>query len=390
MTKKICFVCHAYFPHFSGRKLRQTLALIDDGFEVDLICLRKKNDALRENFKKINIYRIPIRQKRGSILRYIFEYISSFICISILLSYLHIRKKYNIIHVQTLPDIMCFTALVPKLLGARIVLDNFDPMPELYSAKFHFNMDSNWIKILMYLEKISGSFADLVITQNKLYADILEIRGNYKRKIIPFINCPDERFFGNLTPPSINSRNGKTLLLFHGTITERHGVDIAIQAIKLISESLNNVNFLIAGNGDYLPSILNLINRLNMSKYVTYIGEKKFHTIPELITECSFGVIPHKSTVYNEINVPDRLFEYLWMGKAPIIARTKAILEYFPENTLIYFNPEDPKDMAEKIIWAINHPEVVHQKIVNAQKICLNYQWKKQKQAYTETINEII
>ena len=35
-----------------------------------------------------------------------------------------------------MPDFLIFTAVIPKLLGAKVVLDMHDLMPEVYMAKY--------------------------------------------------------------------------------------------------------------------------------------------------------------------------------------------------------------------------------------------------------------
>ena len=46
------------------------------------------------------------------------------------------------IHVHSVPDFLVFAALVPKLLGARIILDIHDILPEFYASKFGASKDS--------------------------------------------------------------------------------------------------------------------------------------------------------------------------------------------------------------------------------------------------------
>ena len=41
-----------------------------------------------------------------------------------------------------MPDVLVFGAIVPKLLGAKIILDLHDPMPELMQTIFKLPEDS--------------------------------------------------------------------------------------------------------------------------------------------------------------------------------------------------------------------------------------------------------
>jgi len=390
MSKKICYVCHAYFPHHSPRKLRQTLALVESGCEVDLLCLRNAKEPRRERFAGVNIHRVPVSKKRGSALRYLFEYAASFCAFFILLSILHLRKRYDVIHVYSLPDFMCFAALIPKWLGARIILDNLDPMPEMYAAKYHLSMESRLIKLLKKIERASGAFADLIITQNHAYAAVLENRGRYRNRVLPILNPPDPRYFGEIAPPRVREAGEKIKLLFHGTISERYGLDVALKAMPLILARDEHVQLVIAGSGDYLDAIMDLITTLKLAAHVSYLGEKSVEEIPAVIRACTFGVIPPRATVYNEINVPNRVFEYLWLGKAPIVSRTKALLHYFPEDTMVYCNPGEVEDFAAKVLWAIAHEEAVRASACKGQEICRRYRWEEQKKIYLQAVNELL
>ena len=42
-----------------------------------------------------------------------------------------LRRRYDLVYVHNMPDILVLSALVPKALGAKVVLDLHDPMPEL-------------------------------------------------------------------------------------------------------------------------------------------------------------------------------------------------------------------------------------------------------------------
>ncbi len=390
MSKKICFVCHAYFPRHSPRKLRQTLALVENGFEVDLLCLRNGKEPRRERCEGVEVYRVPVSKKRGSALRYLFEYAASFGAFFILLSYLHLRKRYDVIHVYSLPDFMCFAALIPKWTGAKIILDNLDPMPEMYAAKFHLRLASRLIKLLTKIERVSGAFADLVLTQNHAYAAVLENRGQYRNRVLPILNPPDPRYFGEIAPPRARDASDNITLLFHGTISERYGLDVALKAMPIILSHHERAQLVIAGSGDCLAAILDLIATLKLSAHVSYIGEKRVEEIPAVIRACAFGVIPPRATVYNEINVPNRVFEYLWLGKAAIASRTRALLHYFPEDAMLYFNPGEVEDFAAKVLWATAHPEIVHELVRKGQEVCRRYSWEKQKSIYLQAVEGLV
>ena len=49
----------------------------------------------------------------------------------------HLKEKYDLIHVHSVPDFEVFAALFAKLGGAKVILDIHDIMPEFYVSKFN-------------------------------------------------------------------------------------------------------------------------------------------------------------------------------------------------------------------------------------------------------------
>ena len=71
-----------------------------------------------------------------------------------------------------MPDFLVFSALVPKILGAKVILDLHDPMPELMMTIFGLREQSFSVRVLKLLEKLSLGFADAVLTVNQACKNI--------------------------------------------------------------------------------------------------------------------------------------------------------------------------------------------------------------------------
>src|ERR1700730_5221725 len=110
-----------YFPE-EAHVRKNAEALIAAGYEVDVICLRDRGEKAREAVKNARVHRLPLMHKRTSALRYIFEYAAFFAMASWLLTWLQLRRRYSIVEVYNVPDAIVFVALLPRLLGAKVVL----------------------------------------------------------------------------------------------------------------------------------------------------------------------------------------------------------------------------------------------------------------------------
>ena len=82
---------------------------------------------------------------------YLVNYFLFFVSASISLVSQHLKNRYQIIQVHTMPDFMVFVAIVPKLLGAKVILDVHDLMPELYQSKFGLGQ-THWLDSIDYLD----------------------------------------------------------------------------------------------------------------------------------------------------------------------------------------------------------------------------------------------
>ena len=392
--KRICIISYADFPA-GPRKLRQTLALKGQGYEVDVICNRQSMQKKYEIIYGANVFRLRLFRKRGNLIAYTYRYALSFVFISFKLSILHLFKRYSIIQVNSIPDFLVFTCLIPKLLGARIVLDMMDPMPELYITKFRCQENAFIVRSLKLIEKMSTRFADAVLTQNNSYALLFSRRDIPKSKITVLHNSPDELFFGPIRNASMRTRQkGKFVLLFHGTITERHGLETAVRSICFLRNEISNIQLQIVGGGEYFgrehaDKITKLVANLNVKQYVWFRGSFKVEDIPTIIEQADIGVIPNKKSVFAETNLPNRVFEYLWMGKPVVMSRTRGVLNYFDDSSIIYFEPENPEDMARAVLNLYNNPENAKELVVNAQKICQKYRWEVEKKKYVRLVESL-
>ena len=75
-----------------------------------------------------------MRKQRTAATRYALEYGGFFIWAFSLVSLLHLRRRYHVVYVHNMPNFLVFAGLLPKITGARIVLDIHDPTVELLAC----------------------------------------------------------------------------------------------------------------------------------------------------------------------------------------------------------------------------------------------------------------
>lgn len=377
MNKRICTVIFAYYP-MDPRARRGVEALVDAGFEMDLICLRNQDEAPEEIIHGVHTYRLPLQKKRGSKLRYLWEYFAYFVLAFFKLSWLFIRKRYRIVHVNNMPDFLVFSALIPRLFGCKVVLDLQDPMPEVFIAKYNMK-PSHWlIRTLRVLEKLSATFANEVLTANIAFEDLF-VRSCKREKQTILMNSPDESIFTPQTPIPAKNKE-KFIVMFHGTIVERNGLGDALYAINKIKDKISGLEFHVYGEGDFVSRFLDIKQALQLDDVVFFHGYTLIEDIAEALKGIDLGVIPNKRSPFTEINLPTRIFECLRMGKPVIAPDTRGIRDYFGSDDLFFFNPDEENSLADTILRAYESPALRDKMVENGLKVCEPHWWETEKQ----------
>ncbi|HET7625803.1 MAG TPA: glycosyltransferase, partial [Verrucomicrobiae bacterium] len=316
--KRVAVVLFSHYPA-DPRPRRAAEALAREGAEIDFLCLRgNPTEARREISNGMNIFRVPLKRRRGGKLAYLFQY-SAFISAAFaFLARRSLGRRYDLVHVHNMPDILVFSAIVPKLLGAKIILDLHDPMPELMMTIFNLGPNSLAVRFLKKTEKWSIGFADLALTPNIAFKRLFTSRSCPREKMQIVMNSPNNETFGFRPVSDIASAPDKPdstksfVILYHGSLVARHGLDIAIDALELVRKSIPNATIMICGESTpYFEKVMESVQKRGLGSAVRYMGMRNRKQIVEAIEHCDIGVIPNRRSVFTEINMPTRIFEYL-------------------------------------------------------------------------------
>lgn len=350
---------YSHYPS-DTRVRKEALSLNKNGFNVDIICLRNKGQQKTEIFEDIKVYRINLSKQRKGLFSYLFLYLTFFLLSAIKVNALFIKKKYGYIHIHNMPNFLVFTSIIPKLFGSKIILDMHDPMPELLGSVF--NSENQYLKKLLTIEeKISISFVDKVITTNIAFKELFISRGCPAQKIMIVMNSPYPEIFDKVQTKIRKDNN--FLILYNGSIVRRHGLDLLIDAINLLVNKIPNIRLKIYGDGEFLNEIIRKIKDLNLENYITYCGAVLVDDILAEIAECDLGVIPNRFNEFTNLNFPIRVFEFIHFKKPVIVPRTKGIQDYFSEDSIFYFEPENIENLAN-LIYSIYTKKLEVEKII--------------------------
>jgi glycosyltransferase involved in cell wall biosynthesis len=381
---RICVIRHGYFPD-DPRVRREVGALLDEGYDVDIVCLRKAGEAAADTWRSARIHRLPVRHERRGLRRYVWEYSSFFFLALLRVTMLHAQRQFHVVQVNTLPDALVFAAVVPKLSGAKVLLDMHELTPEFAAVKFHFFGSSVLIRVTVLLERWAARFADRVIAVSPVQASILERRIEERCHVVP--NVPDASILGHT--PNERMAGPVPAVMTHGTLTEGYGVQLLIRALPSVLRELP-VKALVVGDGEYLPELKRQAAELGVDDYVEFTGPVPFSDIGRYIASSSVGVITLLRDGYMELAVPNKLFEYVALGVPVVAPDLPGIRSYFNGDQLVYFRAGDPADLAEKVVSVLRDPRLCADIVERAGTVYEQLCWEKTSRIYLGLVAELM
>lgn len=373
-------VVHAYYPIGETRVEREALVLRDHGFEVDIFCLGSIKEPTHEVISGINVYHLPIEHHfKNNLFTQFLEYLAFFVLVTFKLVALQHNRHYKVIQVHNLPDWLVFSCLLPKLMGARVILDLHDLMPEFFAAKFNKSINSRIVKLIIWQEQLSCRFADHVITVTDFWRETLIKRGLSSSKVSVVMNVADDRVF---CQPASDSRphqsNGSFRLFYHGNLTYRYGIDLAIRAVSKVQNQIPDIQLHIHGWGDYSQKLVDLTEELGLKDHVRFSSHSLLTSeLPQLIRQADVCLVPYRDDIFTDGILPTKLMEYSSLGMPVISSHTSAIARYFDDTMVQFVEPGNAEDIARRIYDLYRDPARVSELALGCQKFNLRYNWSK-------------
>jgi glycosyltransferase involved in cell wall biosynthesis len=392
--KRVGMVVFSSYPA-DPRPRRAAEALVKEGMHLDLICEADEKLPKRENVSGMEIIRIPIEHHRGGKLSYAYQY-SAFILMSAsILAWRSLRRRYDLVYINNMPDVLVLSALIPRIFGAKVILDLHDPMPELMTTIFNLDKASFVVRLIGRLEKWSMALADRVLTVNIACKRIFGSRSCRPEKIEVIMNSPDEEIFPFRAPRSYaftpKSPNDPFVIMYHGSLVERNGLDLAVEALAQVRESVPRAELRVYGRKTpFLERVMEDVRTRGLSESVHYLGAKRLEDLASAIEECDVGVIPNQQNAFTEINTPTRIFEYLAIGKPVIAPSTPGIQDYFNAGSLFFFESGDAGDLARKMEYVYSHMSEATDIAERGQQVYLAHRWSEEKKKLVNVVTELL
>lgn len=157
----------------------------------------------------------------------------------------------------------------------------------------------------------------------------------------------------------------KKIILFVGSELEWKGVDILKEAS----------NFLPDGTEVFL---IGKIKKEEKFEKIVYVGFKQNSEIPIYLKAADALILPNKKgqDISEKYTSPLKLFEYMASGRPIIASDLPSLREVLDENNSIFFEPNNSKDLADKIEKVFQNPESADRISARALSDVKKYTWR--------------
>ena len=356
--KRVLIIVENQAVPFDRRVWREACSLREHGYEVTVLCPRRKACAKGyEVIDGIRIYRHPSPAEGSTPMGYLWEYGCALIWEFAYTSWIYLRHGFDVIQGCNPPDDIFLVALPFKLLGVKYIFDHHDVNPELYVSKY--GKRGGLYKILVGLEKLTYRFSDVVIATNMSYRDLAVNRGGVASEDVFIVrNGPEKEAFKSVRSNPAR-KNGKNYLVgYVGNMSVQDGLDILLDVAHHIKNSgRRDIFFTCVGGGTELNKLKKMVEDRDLLDTVHFTGRISDEELLEVLSTADVCVNPDRPSEMNDMSTMIKIMEYMALGK-PIVQFDSKEGRFSAQEASLYAGKDDGvADFAAKVLWLLDKPE---------------------------------
>ena len=171
-----------------------------------------------------------------------------------------------------------------------------------------------------------------------------------------------------------------------GRIKKYIRVDILIEALEIVRKTIPDIKLLILGDGDYLPVLKKLAREKSLENNIEFLGFADSEVKVEVLRKCELVVNPSSKEGWGLT-----VIEANACG-TPVIASNVPGLKdsVVHEKTGLLFEFGNSRELAEKIIYTLNHKSYLETLSKNALNWAQSFNWDNSATEMISLIKEVL
>ncbi|HYI93639.1 MAG TPA: glycosyltransferase family 4 protein [Bryobacteraceae bacterium] len=384
---RVLMMAYSYYES-DPRVIREAEAAVEGGFDVDFLTLRRPGAMPSEMIRGVRVFRLNQEKYRGGRhVSYLVAYLLFFLRCFAKTTMLFFSRRYRVIHVNNMPDFLVFTTIIPRVFGTKVILDIHDPMPNTFASKFRGGEQGFFYRLLLWQERISAAYSSQVITVHEPVRDGILVKHSLPRDSVEVIaNFADERMFPLRKSFSVD---GRIKCAFHGTIVQRSGLRLLMEALEKVRNK-DRIAVKLIGEGDFSQPLREMIASMRLENVVEFDNRSyPVHAIVDRIADCNVGLVPLEISSVTNYALPLKLIEYISLGLPVVTVRNAAITHYLSEDDCMFFEPNSPDSLASVLDRIAENPQILHRYRQRSIALRPRFSWTGEKRKYVALLTKL-
>lgn len=336
---------------FDRRVWLEATTLAAAGYTVSVICPKAKGfNAAFERLEGIDIYRYTVPVDANSTLGFALEFLWCFACTSLLSFRVAIfGRGFDILHACNPPETYWMLGAFWQLCGRVFLFDHHDLSPEMFCAKF--GRRPILLKALLWFERRTFRWADLVITTNQSHKAVAIERGGKRSEDVYVVRSGPLLSRFTRYPPDQAWRQGKPyLIVYLGEICVQDGVDHLVRAIKLLDErhEFRDFHCVLVGGGPHQPVIKSYAQSVGVGSFCTFTGRVSDEDLCRILSSADLAVDPDPKNDWTDKSTMNKIVEYMYFG-LPVVCYDMREARVSAEAAALYVEPNNEDALARGI-----------------------------------------
>ncbi len=334
--KKICFLTSVHSAFDVRIFHKEAKTLVKAGYDVTLIAQHDKNEAV----DGIRIIPLPKPKNR-------FERITRTACA---LFGLALRQKADVYHFHD-PELIP-AGIVLRLLGNKVIYDVHEDVPQQILCKEWIG--STWIKkcvasIVHIIEQIGVAVFTRVVAATPDIANKFNPSKTVLVRNLPIINLIENAKL-------LETRKQKPVIIYTGGLSRIRGIKEIIKAMEFIGDK---AELWLLGKWEN-KEFERKCEELKGWQYTKYLGLLPLSKVYRYTKAADVGISILYPTENYVTSLPIKAFEYM-ACRLPIVVSNFPYWRRIFEKCALFANPNDPKDIADKILYLLDNSDKAKQ-----------------------------
>jgi glycosyltransferase involved in cell wall biosynthesis len=205
-----------------------------------------------------------------------------------------------------------------------------------------------------FIERLAVRLVDHVIVVVEESRDRLMSLGVPASKMTIVMNTPsvNRGLVAGGRPATPQRRGpGDLVIVYLGLLEAPRGVGTAIDAMRDVRRRIPGARLMIIGSGRDEAIFKRQAGAVGVTDCVDFLGWLDYRDALAALQRCDVGLVPHHATASWQTTIPNKLFDYMSLGKPVIVSSARPTERIVTETRCgLVFADQDPQALAETIV----------------------------------------